>query len=58
MTMRKKSVKTSAGQFEMLSEKFQSQYNQTTLSLQYCKLVGEEKEKSCIMDVSTKSEGK
>ena len=30
--------KTSMSLFEVLSEKFRSQHNETTLSLQYCKV--------------------
>ena len=30
--------------FKVLSEKFQSQHNETILSLQYCKLIREQRE--------------
>ena len=35
---------TSTGPFEVLSENFKPQHNKTTLSLQYCKLIREERE--------------
>ena len=36
--------RTSAGLFELLSDKFKSKYNETILSLQYCKLLREQNE--------------
>ena len=36
--------RTSAGLFEVLSEKFKAQYNETLMSLQPCRLTGEQNE--------------
>ena len=44
MVQNKKNAEKSAGMFQVHSKKFKLQYNETILSLQYYKLIREQKE--------------